>query len=138
MKRSFSIAAILALATLFSGPARPQTTTSTELILTAHWDDETAVAGSVHLAMLGPSGTQAVIATQKLSSTGWSAIATNLAANSVYAVTLTNPAGAQIVSFPLATAMINPSNLQRGEVDLVFRKANGTMKSAKIVVSMGF
>lgn len=137
MKRYFSIAAILALATLFSGPARPQTTTVTTLVMGAHWDDGSYVTGSVHLSAVGNAGSQTVLATKTLSS-GWTSISIALAANSLYDVTLTNTAGTQMVKFPLTTALINPTNLQRGEVDLVFRKADSTMKTARVSVSMGF
>jgi hypothetical protein len=33
---------------------------------------------------------------------------------------------------------INPANLQRGEAHLVFRKADKTLKSAKITVGLAF
>jgi hypothetical protein len=39
---------------------------------------------------------------------------------------------------PDITAMINPGNLQRAEIDLIFRKADDSLKSAQIKVSMQF
>lgn len=137
MKRFLSIACMLLLAVLLAGPAKTQTT-GTQLVLSAHWDDNSAVAGNVNLALVGPSGQQTVLATKVLSSYGRTNFATNLAANALYKVTLSNTSGVQMVQFPLTTALINPQNLQEGEVDLVFRKADGSMKSAKVSVEMGF
>ena len=56
----------------------------------------------------------------------------------MYDVTLLTAANTQLVKFPITTAMINPGNLQRAEIDLIFRKADNSLKSAQIKVSMGF
>jgi hypothetical protein len=130
------ILAFLVVAAIFPQLARPQTT-GTSLILSARWDDGTRIIGTVTLLQQTAVGTTTVIATEPLIR-GRADVSEILEANALYYVTLVSSTGTQLVKFPVATAMINPSNLQRAEIDLVCRKADSSVKSAQISVSMGF
>ncbi len=121
---------------VFVLPARPQTT-ATNLVMIAHWDDGTNIEGTVTLGQLNASGPETVIATKTLSN-GRTSVSESLGATTMYNVTLLTAASTQLVKFPITTAMINPGNLQRAEIDLVFRKADNSLKYAQIKVSMGF
>ncbi len=103
----------------------------------AHWDDGTNIEGTVTLGQLNASGPETVIATKTLSN-GRTSVSESLGATTMYNVTLLTAASTQLVKFPITTAMINPGNLQRAEIDLVFRKADNSLKYAQIKVSMGF
>jgi hypothetical protein len=117
-------------------PASPQTS-STNLVMGAHWDDGTAIQGTVTLGQLNASGPDAVVVTKTLLN-GRASVSELLSAATMYNVTLLTDANTQLVKFPITTAMINPGNLQRAEIDLIFRKADNSLKSAQIKVSMGF
>jgi hypothetical protein len=117
-------------------PASPQTS-ATNLVMGAHWDDGTAIQGTVTLGQLNASGPDTVIATKTLSN-GRTSVSELLSAATMYNVTLLTDANTKLVKFPITTAMINPGNLQRAEIDLIFRKADNSLKSAQIKVSMGF
>ena len=121
---------------VFALPARPQTS-ATNLAMAAHWDDGTDIQGTVTLGRLNASGPDTVIVTKTLSD-GRTSVSEPLSATTMYNVTLLTAANTQLVKFPIATAMINPGNLQRAEIDLIFRKADNSLKSAQIKVSMGF
>jgi len=121
---------------VFVLPARPQTT-ATNLVMIAHWDDGTNIEGTVTLGQLNASGPETVIATKTLSN-GRTSVSESLGATTMYNVTLLTAASTQLVKFPITTAMINPGTLQRAEIDLVFRKADNSLKYAQIKVSMGF
>lgn len=136
MRRYLSITLILALSAVLSTPAWPQTS-GTNLVLGAKWDDGTAVAGTITYGQVNTTGPDTVIATKTLSN-GWASVSTPLVANTFYDVTLVTSDGTQLVKFPITTAIINPANLQRGEIDLVFRKINKSLQSAKIRVSLEF
>jgi hypothetical protein len=136
MRKHLSAVFILVVAAMGSAPARPQTT-DTDLVMYAHWDDGSAVTGTAILAVVNSSGHATVLASTTLWN-GWAAVDADLAANSFYDVTLVDTAGKQLLKFPVVTAMINPQNLHRGEVDLVFRKGNNSVKSAQIKVWMNF
>jgi hypothetical protein len=56
----------------------------------------------------------------------------------MYDVTLFTATGTQLMKFPMATLMINPGNLQQAAIRLIFRKADSSLKSAKVTVAMGF
>jgi len=105
--------------------------------MVAHWDDATDIQGTVTLGRLNASGPDTVIVTKTLSD-GRTSVSEPLSAGTMYNVTLLTAANTQLVKFPIATAMINPENLQRAEIDLIFRKADNSLKSAQIKVSMGF
>jgi hypothetical protein len=126
----------LCMTAVFALPARPQTS-ATNLVMVAHWDDGTDIQGTVTLGRLNASGPDTVIVTKTLSDARTS-VSEPLSATSMYNVTLLSAANTQLVKFPIATAMINPENLQRAEIDLIFRKADNSLKSAQIKVSMGF
>jgi hypothetical protein len=135
--KNYFITVLLCLcATVFALPARPQTT-ATNLVMAAHWDDGTYIQGTVTLDQLNASGPATVIATKTLSY-GRASVSEPLNASAMYNVTLLTATNMQLVKFPITTAMINPGNLQRAEIDLVFRKADNSLKSAQIKVSMGF
>ena len=126
----------LCMTAVLALPASPQTS-STNLVMAAHWDDGTAIQGTVTLGQLNASGPDAVVATKTLLN-GRASVSELLSAATMYNVTLLTEANTQLVKFPITTAMINPGNLQRAEIDLIFRKADNSLKSAQIKVSMGF
>jgi len=76
--------------------------------------------------------------TTKTLSNGRTNVYEPLGASTMYNITLLTSTNTQLVKFPITTAMINPGNLQRAEIDLVFRKADNSLKSAVIKVSMAF
>ena len=126
----FCMSAVLAL------PATAQTS-STNLVMVAHWDDATNIEGTVILGRLNALGPDTVIVTKTLWN-GRTSVSEPLGTATMYNVTLLTAANTQLVKFPITTAMINPGNLQRAEIDLIFRKADNSMKSAQIKVSMAF
>ena len=136
MKNRYWIGLVFSFLAIFTAPARPQTW-STTLSLTAHWDDNTYVAGKVTIAAVHLIGADTVIATKMLSY-GAASLSLVLASNSIYHVTLYSPTGTQLVKFPVTTALINPQSLQSGGMKLVFRKADQSLKSANIDVAMQF
>jgi hypothetical protein len=121
---------------VFSVPVRPQTEATT-LSLGAHWDDNSAIAGNVTIAAVHVVGADTVLATRTLSG-GWASVSLPLASNSLYHVTLTAPTGAQLVKFPITTALVNPQNIERGTITLVLRKTDKSLKLANVQVSMEF
>ena len=128
---------LLAAATVFTSTGVPQTT-GTKLVMAAHWDNGSAVQGAVTLGKMNSSGPDTVIATETLSSKGLANITESLAPNSLYDVILTTSHGIQLVKFPVTTALINPNNLQRAEIQLVCHVADNSLASARIDVSMTF
>jgi hypothetical protein len=121
---------------MFALPARPQTS-ATDLVMAAHWDDGTGILGTVTLGQMNAAGPDTVIATKTLWN-GRTNVYEPLGASTMYNITLLTSTNTQLVKFPITTAMINPGNLQRAEIDLVFRKADNSLKSAVIKVSMAF
>jgi hypothetical protein len=134
--KNYIIIVLLCITSLFVLPARPQTT-ATDLVMAAHWDDGTAIQGTVTLGQLNASGPDTVIATKTLSN-AHASVYEPLGASTMYNITLLTATNTQLVKFPITTAMINPGNLQRAEIDLVFRKADNSLKSAVIKVAMAF
>ena len=65
---------------------------------------------------------ETIIVTRNLSRWQRTAFETVLAANAVYDVILTTSDGTQLVKFPVTTVMINPSDLQRAGIALVFNE----------------
>jgi hypothetical protein len=134
--KNYLVTVLLCLISIFALPARPQTS-STDLVMAAHWDDSTAVQGTVTLGQMNASGPDTVIVTKTLSN-GRTSVDEPLGASTMYNITLLSSTNTQLVKFPITTAMINPGNLQRAEIDLVFRKADNSLKSAEIKVAMAF
>jgi hypothetical protein len=134
--KNYLVAVLLCSISMFALPARPQTS-STDLVMTAHWDDSTAIQGTVTLGRLNASGPDTVIATKTLFN-GHTNVYEPLGASTMYDITLFTATNTQLVKFPITTAMISPGNLQRAEIDLVFRKADNSLKSAEIKVAMAF
>jgi hypothetical protein len=134
--KSYLFIVLLCMIAVFALPARPQTS-ATNLVMVAHWDDGTNIEGTVTLGQLNASGPDTVIATKTLSN-GRTNLSEPLSSSTMYSVTLLTAASTQLVKFPITTAMINPGNLQRAEIDLIFRKVDNSLKSAQIKVSMGF
>jgi hypothetical protein len=134
--KSYLMTVLLCITAMFALQARPETS-GTELVMTAHWDNGSAVEGTVTLEQLNAPGSDAATITKALSN-GSASVSEPLGASTLYAVTLVTATNTQLVKFPITTAMINPQNLQRGEVDLVFRKADNSLKSAQVKVSMEF
>lgn len=124
------------MTTLFALTARPQSS-ATNLVMGAHWDDGTTVQGTVTLGQPNASGPDTVIAKKTLSG-GWTNVSESLAASTMYDITVLSSTNTQLIKFPITTALINPGNLRRAEIDLVFRKADNSVKSANITVSLGF
>ena len=135
MKKRFAFA-LFAASTIFTSAAIPQTS-GTNLVMQAHWDNNSAIQGTVTLGLVNSSGPNTVIATNTLSK-GSTSITEALAPNSVYNVTLVDSAGVQLIQFPITTALINPSNLQSAEIAIVCHTADNSLASAKINVSMTF
>jgi len=136
MRKRHLTVLIIACLLIVSAQARSQVE-GTELALSAHWDDKSAVAGSVTIAAAHVIGADTVLATKVLNS-GAASVTLALASNSVYHVTLTSPVGTQLVKFPLTTALVSPQNLERGTISLVLHKADNSLKSANINVTMDF
>jgi len=134
--KKYFITVLICMTAVFALPARPQTS-ATNLVMSAHWDDGTDVQGTVILGQLSALGPDTVIATKTLSN-GRTSVSEPLSATTMYNVTLLAAANTQLVKFPITTAMINPGNLQRAEIDLIFRKTDNSLKSAQIKVLMGF
>jgi hypothetical protein len=124
------------MTTVFVLPARPQTST-TNLSLSARWDDGTSVQGTVTFGKQNASDPETVVVAKTLSN-GWTRVSEALGTATMYDVTLLNTAGTQLIKFPITTAMINPGNLKEAEIKLVFRKADNSLKSGNIMVSMEF
>jgi hypothetical protein len=135
MKTRYLIGVVVYLA-MFSIPAWPQTQ-GTTLSLGAHWDDRSAVAGSVTIASVHVVGADTVLATVALTN-GHASVTVPLVSNSIYDVTVASTTGAQLLKFPFTTALVNPQNILRGTMNLVLRKADSSLKSANVSVSMDF
>jgi len=133
--RYFLGVAVICLA-IFIMPVCPQTL-GTTLSLGVHWDDNTAVAGTVVIALVQVTGTDTVIATRPLNA-GSASLTVSLATNSLYHITVLSPTGIHLARFPITTALVNPQNLQRGAMSMVLRKADRSLKSANVSVSMNF
>ena len=134
--KSYVLFALLAITALSPLPARPQTL-GTNLVLSARWDDKTRIEGSVTLAQTNAVGPDTIIVTQNLNR-GYAGVSESLSPNSLYYVTLATSTGTQLLKFPVTTALINPGNLKRAEIDVVCRKADNSLKSAQFSVSMAF
>jgi len=105
--------------------------------MSAHWDDGTNIQGTVTFGKQNASGPDTVVVTQTLSN-GRANVSEALGATTMYDVTLTDTAGTQLIKFPIATAMINPGNLKQAQIKFVFRRADNSLKSGNISVSMEF
>jgi hypothetical protein len=137
MKKRHLIGLAAACLAIFCMPVRPETG-GTTLSLEARWDDRSDVDGTVIISAVHVMGSDTVLATKALSD-GRASVTLPLTSNALYHVTVDSPAGAQIIKFPFTTALVvNPQNIQRGSMNLVLRKADHTIKSASINVSMNF
>lgn len=136
MKNRYLVGVAVICLTIFSIPTCPQTG-GTALVLGIHWDDNSAVAGTVTIAAIQAIGPDTVLATRTLNA-GWASVTLALASNSLYRVTALSPAGMHLVRFPIATALVNPQNIQRGTMNLVLRKADQSLKSATVNVALSF
>jgi hypothetical protein len=135
LKKYLSII-LLCMTTVFALPARPQTST-TSLSMSARWDDGTNIQGTVTFGKQNASGPDTAVVTQTLSN-GRANVSEALGSTTMYDVTLIDTAGTQLIKFPIATAMINPGNLKQAQIKFVFRKADNSLKSGNISVSMEF
>jgi hypothetical protein len=136
MRRLLALAFLVFTVAILACPARPQTT-GTALSLQARWDNNTNVQGTVTLSKVNVSGPNTVVATETLSR-GRTSVTVPLAANSLYNVSLVSSSGTQLASFPITTALINPSNLSSAEIQMVVHTSNNTLASARIQVSLSF
>jgi hypothetical protein len=136
VKNRYWIGVAVVCLTSFCVPARPPTL-GTTLALAVHWDDNSAVVGTVTIAAIQAVGPDRVLGTHPLNA-GWASVTLALASNSLYRVTILSPAGAHLVVFPITTALVNPQNMQRGIMSLVLRRADQSLKSANVMVSLSF
>jgi hypothetical protein len=136
MRKLFCIVAALAIAVLCSASAQTETT-GTTLVIHARWDTGTNVQGVVTLDQVNPTGPESVLVTKNLSS-GGASFQTVLVANSVYNVNLTASDGTLLAKFPVATVLINPANLSRAGITLVFNSTDKSLKSASVDVQLNF
>ena len=134
--KSYVLFALLGITAICPPAARPQTL-GTNLVMSARWDDRTHVEGSVTLAQTNPVGPDTIIVTQVLNK-GYASVSESLSPNSLYYVMLATSTGTQLLKFPVTTALINPRNLKRAEIDVVCRKADSSLQSAQFSVSMAF
>jgi hypothetical protein len=137
--RRFTVLVCFALLVVTAGFAARShaATTGTEMIMTAKYDTKSPIQGTVTLAQVNASGSNTVVATATLSN-GEATVTVPLAANAVYEVTLTSLKGAQLMQFPITTAMINPTNLESAEIDIVMHAANNSLVKARMIVNMNF
>jgi hypothetical protein len=134
--KNYVLIALLCMVTVFALPARTQTSV-TNLVMGAHWDDGSTIDGTVTIGKANVSGPDTVMSTRILNS-GWTNVNELLGASSMYNVTLVTPTGTLLTKFPITTAFINPGNLKRAEIDLVFHKSDKSLKSAQISVNLDF
>jgi hypothetical protein len=124
------------IAVLCSTQAQTETP-GTNLVIHANWDTRSDVEGVVTLGQVRTKGPETIIVTRSLSN-GRAAFQTVLAANSVYDVILTSSDGTQLVKFPVTTVLINPANLERAGIALVFNSTDKSLKSASVNVDLDF
>lgn len=105
--------------------------------MTAHWDDNSDVDGSVTIASVHVVGSDTVLAKKELNE-GSASLRLPLESNSIYHVTVTSASGGQLVKFPITTALVNPKTIERGIMSLVLHKSDNSLKTANIQVSMEF
>lgn len=136
MKKLLYIVATLAIAAFCSTQAQTETA-GTNLVIHASWDLRSVVDGVVTLGQVNAKGPETILVTRRLSN-GRAAFQTVLAANSVYDVILTSSDGTQLVKFPVTTVLINPANIERAGIALVFSSTDKSLKSASVNVDMDF
>ena len=136
MRKFVALVSLAIASTLLAYSAHPQSV-GTTLVMQAHWDNSSPVQGTVTLSQPNLTGPDTVIVTKTLSK-GRTSVAVSLAANSLYNVTLLSSAGTQLVKFPITTALINPSNLSKAEIDLVVHAADNSLASAHMDVATSF
>ena len=137
MKTRYLLGLAVACLAIFCMPVRPETG-GTTLSMDAHWDDRSDVDGTVIVSAVHVVGSDTVLATKALSD-GRASVTLPLVSNALYHVTVDSPSGAQILKFPFTTALVvNPQNIQHGSMNVVLRKADHTIKSASVNVSMNF
>jgi hypothetical protein len=126
----------LAIITFLAVPVDSQTSETT-LVMSAHWDNHHPIDGTVTLVKASQSKEDATIVAKKLSE-GLVTVTVPLAENALYNITLLAPDGKELLKFPITTALINPKNLVRGQIDIVCRTSDHSVASAQISVLMNF
>jgi hypothetical protein len=126
---------LLALAVLLP-PSTHSQSSGTSLVMSARWDDGSRIQGTVTLTQATSTGETPIFAQTLVK--GSASVSEPLLANSLYYVTLASANGVQLVKFPVTTALVNPANLKSAQIALVCRKADNSLQSAQISVSMGF
>jgi hypothetical protein len=134
--KTYFFVALLCLLALSPIPALAQSS-GTTLSISASWDDETPIDGTVTLGLVHIVGADSILATKTLSN-GRASVVETLAGTTLYNITLVSPSGVQFLKFPITTALINPQNLSTAQIHVVLRKADNSLKFAHISVSMGF
>lgn len=135
MKKRLALMFFVAIS-LVASHAMPQPS-GTALVIRATWDNDTNIQGTVTLAEVNKSGPETVMAIKTLVQGGTS-VAETLEPNSVYSVTLREKDGKELLGFPFTTALINPSSLKGGEIDLIFHSADHSLAAARITVNLTF
>jgi hypothetical protein len=135
MKKYFAIG-VLSLMTVLPVATNSQTS-GTELALRARFDDGTLAEGTVTLGQVHVLAADTILARKTLLN-GYASVTESLSSNTLYNITLTSRSGYQLVKFPITTALINPENSKQAEIHIVLHKADNSLKSAYITISMGF
>lgn len=132
MKIIFAFLLFTVLGGLLLGPLQPKPA-ATHLQMGVHWDDRTAVKGTVTVRAAEPASSDAIIDTKPLAN-GIAKLKTPAAGNSL-SVTVRDESGTQLANFPIN--MANSQCIQQSEVELVFSKANKSLKSAHSRLAFG-
>ena len=134
--KTFLWVALLCCLAVFPFAAEAQTT-GTTLSMRVQFDDGSAADGTVTLGQVHVLGSDTILATRTLSR-GYASVTEALSATTLYNITVTSTTGVQLLKFPMTTALINPQDLKNAQIHIVLRKADNSIKSARIEVSMGF
>lgn len=134
--KTFLWVGLLCCLAVFPVAAEAQTT-GTTLSMRVQFDDGSPVDGTVTLGQVHVLGSDTILATRTLSR-GYASVVEALSATTLYNITLTSTTGVQLLKFPMTTALINPQDLKNAQIHIVLRKADNSIRSARIEVSMGF
>ena len=105
--------------------------------MSTHWGDGTNIQGTVTFSKQNASGPDTVVVTQTLSN-GRANVSKALGATTVYDVMVVDTVDTQLIKFTITLAMTNPRNLKQAQIKFVFRKADNSLKSGNLSVSMEF
>ena len=134
--RTFFWISLLCFLAAFPLAADAQST-GTTLSMRVQFDDGSPAEGTVTLGQVHVLGADTILATKTLSR-GYASVVEALSATTLYNITLHSTSGVQLLRFPITTALINPQDLRNAQIQIVLRKADNSIKSARVEVSMGF